>query len=433
MKARGSSFCWAFALAALLSSLALPAASRADACPTPGSLADIERWSRATMTSSGDGTVLSNGTVVDRSCYEGLSQSAAALRLSRLEAAVRFSADQADGCHESFHIADPTNVRPTLARARISCGHLDGGPEGFTNYGINHGWCPTHQLFGPFRTTAHYDRSYGITLDDAADSTLESGDVTRLASLLFHESLHHYSNQRSWHNSVSEPGNTRSTNSCSNSVFEDRIYFLQAVCFPMAGMGSRFWDEGFSSAPASCAGLCESALTDAPDAATLSTVRRFYGSRAVLANPVSTPEARIVCGRIRATRERMADLRLNSVRTENFVRQAVGGLPFALRSGALGDLIRSVARFYPHSGQLRARTRAAALAQFTQFRAQVDSEIAAICAPGSTVTSLGPTSRYAFCTDHPQRIRGAFDQVRSYMLEGEDLDYRMIRREPNIL
>jgi hypothetical protein len=108
-------------------------------------------------------------------------------------------------------------------------------------------------------------------------------------------------NNRSWHNF----SDSRDSRGCNNSLFEDRIYLLQAACFPESNYGQEIRDE--ESGLQSCPQVCQRALTQTDLTSSMTTMSDittpgsgnmgFYGP-SLQAVPYSRERAQAICEQV---------------------------------------------------------------------------------------------------------------------------------------
>ncbi len=99
------------------------------------------------------------------------------------------------------------------------------------------------------------DRS--ITLkEDGAEYSMNLKE--NLAQVIFHELSHHTHSieSQNWHNSWRQEGIKQI--GTEKSLFEDKVYFLSAVCFPQSKYGGLFWSK---NGAAQSLEICKKALT----------------------------------------------------------------------------------------------------------------------------------------------------------------------------
>jgi hypothetical protein len=104
------------------------------------------------------------------------------------------------------------------------------------------------------RVSTNFDKKFTFYLPLGENSISEKNT---LAMTFYHEALHSTaSNNTSWH---LNPPRSRIYNAtdCEGSLFEDRVYFAAAVCFP----NDHYYGEPLYKRAIFCPGLCEKALT----------------------------------------------------------------------------------------------------------------------------------------------------------------------------
>jgi hypothetical protein len=266
--------------------------ARADDCPNPitaltsffGDVGDrLWNWSlvaqiwkldpkenSALLTPSGGERATSFGALIEPSCFAGLTPVQRRALKARLDAAVTAAVTQALRCQQAIGVPEIATAVSVLRRTRIGCDASK----------FDDGQSDKIALTTPG----------SINLNPARIKNYSVGD---LAQVLFHEGLHSTpSGNRAWHNDVSSAGRTYGT--CRQSQFMDRIYLLEAACFP--ANSSMMLSPLYSRAPdafLSCQGACEATFTEV-DAG----VRDREGP--FTATPVAVGQAQAWCGQIRA-------------------------------------------------------------------------------------------------------------------------------------
>jgi hypothetical protein len=144
--------------------------------------------------------------------------------------------------------------------------------------------------------SADHDYEMSISIRNLEGMSLEDS-----AAAIAHEAMHVLAmNNRAWHNEMA----SRGKRGCATSLFTDRIYFTEAVCFPSSTYGSLFFSPDGGSR---CDGVCEQALTtvDAEVERTLHPTNR-YGDRggiygpSLIARPYSAHDTARICSIVRA-------------------------------------------------------------------------------------------------------------------------------------
>jgi len=234
---------------------------------------------------------LPTGTVLAKSCQAGA-------RLARIKAALSYMMTQAYRCEKTLGLPAAAEVISIIRRARMTCEPQAHGQA--KNKNVNY-----KPLIAPFaNVNTSYDKSYLINLTPTAVDA-KNFDVVSLAGSLFHEGLHSTAsnNHSDWHNRTVEVG--KSSTGCKGSIFEDRIYFQQAACFPRSD-----WGNILRPLLTKCSGLCESAFTQSVPVAKY-TQAKGTGSITALgggsigpvlnATPLKPEAAKVLCDRIRKT------------------------------------------------------------------------------------------------------------------------------------
>jgi len=247
--------------------------------------------------------------VIDSSCLTGAHTPYRAATIRALRTALQRTAEQAARCQQRLGIIEMPDIISVLSQTRYFC-------QPPTGDGVVASMRRTYRTYdscgrGLTRFMAGAYRRYHMDItapteglrpkiNATASTALE---VDELASFLAHEAMHVLSmNNRAWHNNF-DPEQRTST-ACQSSLFEDRIYFTQAACFPDSDYGRAFYAE---NGPSQCPGLCETALAgmdpEAPALYGASTApgaeRTGASGPSQVARPYTNPELALVCARIR--------------------------------------------------------------------------------------------------------------------------------------
>ncbi|HAZ13405.1 MAG: hypothetical protein A2X86_14725 [Bdellovibrionales bacterium GWA2_49_15] len=260
-----------------------------------------ELRSRIPLTAGPDDIALDNGSVLDQSCFTGELSG----RRAELTRILRESVEQAQirlrQCARNFGLWEPSEASDALDRTRINC-FVAGSPltAGAMDR-VNR--CSVGDPRFSARAVGRYSLSMAVfpeTPTNPKDQTIFTASVDENASFIAHEAMHVLAaNNTSWHN---DP-RTHSSTGCANSIFEDRIYFLQAVCFPDSNYGRLMRDP--TDGILNCPQVCQNALTHV-DAATIeifTPVERpdatgIFGP-SLVAIPYGRDRAPGICQRIR--------------------------------------------------------------------------------------------------------------------------------------
>jgi len=242
------------------------------------------------------------GPVVDKSCPHDTILIENGESATRLEIALSYTLKQIAKCYQKFGFRELLDLVSVLRRTKLVCSSPELG-KSFSAESVIEGkkkWLPTHKLFGSTTLSTSYDHSYEVHLNP---SLLASMSNQNLVTALFHESLHSVGvNNRGWHNEAAN----RSATACQSSLLEDRIYFLEAVCFPTSRYGREFYfgssqplsEPSFGEGPVSkCSKLCKAALTEVDKEAR--TVLGKLAGPPMVAVPYKPQEVELVCERVR--------------------------------------------------------------------------------------------------------------------------------------
>ena len=230
---------------------------------------------------SAEDTKTEFGTLINSSCFKNVDKLERERRQAKLMQALKFMYQQIYRCAKVLRFPEVLDTIPVARRARISCG-VAKNHDAYASFGKTN--------------TANYDRTYEI--QDLNYKYFDNEfNVEYLSSLIFHESLHWLAlNNREWHNDAKPLSN----NSCNKSVYHDRVYLLEALCFPRTLRGVVLTGAYGNQGLIQCPGLCEKAFTEVDKAAVdETTLKTMGGSKYLFAVGVKPKEAKIRCDRIR--------------------------------------------------------------------------------------------------------------------------------------
>jgi hypothetical protein len=295
-------------------------------------------------------------------------------------------------------------------------------------------------LGGPLATTHIWDHSYVTTLNIAGGTDLRVGRINNLASDLFHEVLHYYSNNRAWHD---DPYAAHTDLGCQNSIFTDRVYFTQAACFPLSDYGQSFYGtpgSPSSDPAASCGGICDAALGEVDSNSTEVThAPYYYGGRHLVANPLSQGDRNIICNDVVGNWNRFKGAYPEGQRVATMVAANLNTLPQRFRDDTwVARHIQDLERYMVTNGQLRAVDQADAQAELAHTRDMLLGDIQRFCLgpadqgdrwPDGHVPT--PAEKSDLCISGPIRIRGAVDDVSAYLHQFHDSDFLLLRSIPD--
>ena len=249
------------------------------ACATPESFDELVTWINKVDTQvlksknkppAKDDYVSSLGFVVRGSCFAGKRAEKKQEIIKKFENALAFVLQQTSRCYKNFGFPQLVSVPSLLKTIEFICAESneEHGARAHVRPDQTLVRVPTHKLFDytDFHANSLGLRRVEINIKNNQDLT-ETTET--YAGLLFHELLHFTpSHNRAWHESAQ-----RRPENCTESIFADRIYFLQSACFPLADYGLRFWggwiNEGAAegkekwklpSAILDCKNLCERGL-----------------------------------------------------------------------------------------------------------------------------------------------------------------------------
>jgi hypothetical protein len=263
-----------------------------------------------------------SGAIIGAECISGPNSARREAILARFDRVLNRAFQQAQRCQQVLNLPNVDSIISILRRTRFLC--PPNLPSSVTGMNSMDRFDPSVAPFGTVNRS--YDRTYLIRL---SISSLMERNEEDVASTLFHEALHSTSsNHRVWHNNALS---NHQEVGCQNSIFLDRIYLMQAACFPSSSRGVMSF---YSSRGAwQCPGVCERAFTEvdadvgmerAPDVLTPGII-----GPPLIATPRSNRETTLICDRIRSTR-----------RLYNQIREEIYSI-----SHRFGDARSS--RFYP--------------------------------------------------------------------------------------
>jgi len=252
--------------------------------------------------------------VIDASCLTGSRAPYREATIQRIHDAITRASEQMHRCYEHYRIVEGPDVGSILGRTRFLCQDPDGSDLIAEMRRTSRTYDSCGRVLTRFTDGAY--RRYQMTLSapssDLPAATNKSAStmlsVEELASYMAHEAMHVLAmNNRDWHNTF-DP-DERVTEGCTRSLFEDRVYFTQAMCFPQSEYGRSLYGEGGAS---QCREVCIRALTevDAGAALTFSTSTAPGSERtgafgpSQVARPYPAGEASRICDRVAMDRGR---------------------------------------------------------------------------------------------------------------------------------
>jgi len=226
------------------------------------------------------------GTIIDESCFNGLSKMHALKRRYGIERALAVALTQAERCKNIFGISEYSSVVTKLRRTKIYCTKEVKTSAASAKMQDPHD--PEHAA----GWSQHYDLVDWSYMQDQSS-------VMDNAAALVHEALHWGAN-----NNISAHNDFNDTNaiSCKKSLYTDRVYLLGAACFPNSKHGITFYgsqENKAYTAGLDCAGVCESAFTKVEKEKLEAEL-----SKTLIASPLSAGQAKTSCDRMRSWRTR---------------------------------------------------------------------------------------------------------------------------------
>lgn len=314
--------------------LLLGGVARADAealksCPTPGSFDELIEWIEKVDTMKlvskndppGDEDYSSPlGFVVRASCYSGARAKKKDEIIRRFNNVAGYMLQQTSRCYKLLGLPALPSIPSLLRTVEFKCASYaaETDAKALTEPKQDLYWYPLHRLFS---STSFHANSIGrhaivVNTDKDRDQTMA---VETMASLLLHELAHFTpSNNRSWHDA--ELG-AHKEYSCDKSLFADRVYFMQAACFPQSYYGGVLY-----GLPLLKCGVCEKALgsgdsVDAIFKAYPHLGRMYKAKEMYIGKPIPKRERGVICNRL----EGVARTRLNYLMSrEDYAAEWIG-------------------------------------------------------------------------------------------------------------
>lgn len=217
------------------------------------------------------------GNPVDDSCYNSIEPKKWALRLKRMEEGIAYAVTQAQRCWSTLGFGSTRGFLSKIRRAKFNC----------TN-SKSRGLAASASMGGIFSPT--FDHEY--TMNDWG-AYMDNEPMETVGSTLFHEALHWtVNNNREWHNCTD-----RNRTGCDKSQFEDRVYLMEAACFPESDVGQQLYGK---NGAIKCANVCKNSLTQADKGAIAWHQRNFQkGSQGLFGHSYKPAEADLICERIK--------------------------------------------------------------------------------------------------------------------------------------
>lgn len=260
----------------------------------------VNRANEVTELACKNGLQLDLGPTLEPSCLTGNVLE----NVRRLELLLNYSAEQLNRCRQVYPLlvgideailhlksmkisCKMTALGFAASESVKECGNWLGGLFGKKSY------C-TNKSLNDFKMELDLQSLYQMPGGEGGRmKPIDPSGAQRLVQAMAHESLHHSPvNNRSWHNQA----HLHRIRGCSPSVFEDRVYLIGALCFPLAEEhGFLDPDEGAIS----CKGVCERALTQVDDAMP-DSYRRAEGMELLIARPMQQKQAADLCSSVRS-------------------------------------------------------------------------------------------------------------------------------------
>jgi hypothetical protein len=253
--------------------------------------------------------------VIDETCLSGIPDAQRNARYQRIEQALGYALAQLRRCGAALGFTEVPDVISVLRRSHFFCG--PGGPGAMASMTMLYPGGADHRARVSAAGAHRYEIS--LTVPSSKDGATAEGhqrsfmdwEAPDFAATIAHEAMHVLAmNNRSWHNSITG----RPKFGCTGTVYDDRIYFTEAACFPSSMAGRVFYGENGAGR---CDGVCERALTEVdPEvqaqlhplpmptdigSAPTPADGGVYGP-SLLASPYARTEADRICARVRSLR-----------------------------------------------------------------------------------------------------------------------------------
>jgi hypothetical protein len=375
-------------------------------CATPGSFDELVDWIKKVDTQSlkslndpvKKGDYRSPlGFIIRRSCFSGPRADKKEVIIKRYENMLGFMLQQVSRCYKLLGFPQIESIPSLLRVVELTCAARKGGDDAqsYTEPFQNFEWKPSNKIFGLTGYSANSlgRREIEINIDEGRDL---SAPIENLSSLLLHELLHFTASMnRSWHDTWEQ---SHQEDGCENSLFEDRVYFLQAACFPQSGYGLRLYgkwkktqiENGRSSwkvksALLDCEGLCHKALGEVDSIESFMKaypeLRQIYKvGKMQIAKSMHKKTREILCGRthqVATTRKQYQLAREDIVafRYELRVKPYLDALTFKEGDGPslkmrFQEYIDIINRPFPRAPKLK---------RLTELKGEIEKQVSELC------------------------------------------------------
>ena len=268
------------------------------------------------------------GFIIRASCFKGNRELRREKIIAHYEAAIQHMLRQTSRCYKLFRLTPLPSVPSIVKVLDIRCS--DQKPNvtaAATVLGKQPPtWAPSRAVFSPTYFLSASQGIYQIEVSDWGNSDL-SLTTADLAATFMHEIAHLTpANNRVWHSDTKSKSKTE----CQNSIFEDRIFFTEALCVPRGFYGKLLYgDEGDTFPLKECKNLCAKALADVDDIddfikakPTRKNIHKF--EEKYLAKPMNKDDVKITCDQVRSVTRfvaaRRKDTTVNRLRHKTYAQ-----------------------------------------------------------------------------------------------------------------
>jgi hypothetical protein len=213
-------------------------------------------------------------TIIGQSCLAHIPEDLKRYRLDIFQNAIKRALTQSELCYEMFGFEELREVLERIPKVSIEC--------------------PKQKQSGE---DAEIDFAKGLfalsfyRTDILDDRKVAAYATKQIASTIVHEVLHTSANNRGWHTRVNEQHRFTDP-SCETSLYNDRIYLIQGVCFQGRGHFNMLHVIN------ECPHLCEDALTQV-DPEIEELFAKFHFNKEALASTYPKKAAKEICQRVR--------------------------------------------------------------------------------------------------------------------------------------
>lgn len=396
--------------------------SRINECETPVNLSDIAGWAEKLDTAgnlampkpddSGD-YVTKMGAIIDESCFKNHAGPERQKMIDRMENILARVGMGVGQCSRLFGFNELSSVLHTLRRVRFSCKKLAAKTAAEAEL-TDHIW------IGTLPCSSTFTKNYRVSISPES-MLLGEEDPDHLAATLFHETLHHTAaNNRQWHNESWMSGK-HSTKGCKNSLFEDRVYFISAACFPRTSYGQDFFAGNGSAS--TCANVCNAALTEVDDDMASKYGGGFGAKQGLVARPYAKVDVEQTCRLVNTVEKRNSSLNTDS---DNLQKRQMKVSKYFFTFGPdtmMYDKIRDYFSTVTDFAQtISMSDKAPVLEKLRTLRDELNDEYTRLCQQGQ------PRARnQKFCELYPKSVRLELDYAYRWVSDRDEQDAEIKR------